>query len=74
MSNCFFTATKIDLRKEDGETVSTSEGEQLKRKIKAVALMECSAKTREGLNEVFEKAISVVVGPKKRNTKFCIIL
>lgn len=36
--------------------------------------MECSAKTREGLNEVFEKAISVVVGPKKRNTKFCIIL
>lgn len=70
----FFTATKIDLRKEGGETVSTSEGHQLKRKIKARALMECSAKTREGLNEVFDKAVRVVVSPNKRDKKLCRIL
>lgn len=71
----FFTATKIDLRKEGGETVSTSEGQQLRRKIKAKALMECSAKTGEGLSEVFENAIREVVSPKKkRDGKYCNIL
>lgn len=38
--------------------------------------MECSAKTREGLCEVFENAIRVAVRPKKRkrDKKYCNIL
>lgn len=37
--------------------------------------MECSAKTREGLSDVFENAIRVVVSPKKGDKKkYCNIL
>lgn len=69
----FFSATKIDLRNEDAETISTSEGNKLKRKIKASAIMECSAINREGLDEIFVKAIRTAVNKRTKKT-YCVLL
>ncbi|XP_046668443.1 ras-like GTP-binding protein RhoL [Homalodisca vitripennis] len=65
-------ATKTDLRNDDGDTISTSEGKKLKRKIKASRLMECSAKNGEGLDEIFIEAVRSVVNKTKR--KQCVYL
>ena len=63
---------KLDLR-EDHETIKKlkekhlapityPQGLAMARKIGAVKYLECSALTREGLNEVFEEAICAVHG------------
>lgn len=81
--------TKIDLREDQetrenlkGEKLPTPEmGHALAQQIGAVAYLECSALTQEGLRRVFEEAIRAVIGRgdskddksvKKR--KGCIIL
>ncbi|XP_054272060.1 ras-like GTP-binding protein RhoL [Macrosteles quadrilineatus] len=61
-------ATKTDLRNEDGDTISTSEGKKMRRKIKATRLVECSAKNNEGLNEIFIDAVRSVVNKNKRKS------
>eukprot|EP01092_Planopodium_desertum_P013739 TRINITY_DN6770_c0_g1_i1.p1 TRINITY_DN6770_c0_g1~~TRINITY_DN6770_c0_g1_i1.p1 ORF type:complete len:208 (-),score=13.40 TRINITY_DN6770_c0_g1_i1:49-639(-) len=62
--------TKIDLR-EDKETLeklkkeklpSPDDGQKLASTIGAVAYLECSALTQEGLKKVFEEAIRAVIG------------
>lgn len=58
---CFLVALKTDLRNENGTYVTYEEGEQLAESINALGYVECSAKTREGLNEVFESAIREVL-------------
>lgn len=82
--------TKIDLR-EDKETLENLKGEklptpemgqQLAASIGAVAYLECSALTQEGLRRVFEEAIRAVIGrdggdgsgPKTRKKRGCTIL
>ncbi|XP_075510907.1 rac-like GTP-binding protein 5 [Primulina tabacum] len=65
--------TKLDLR-EDKQfkndypgafTISTQQGEELKKQIGAVAYIECSAKTQQNVKAVFDAAIKVVLRPPK---------
>ncbi|VDI12765.1 Hypothetical predicted protein [Mytilus galloprovincialis] len=79
--------TKLDIRQDEEQNkskhvdknnlpVSFSEGQSLARKIDAVRYMECSAKTQEGLNSVFEVAIMSVLCPSehKQKHRLCILL
>jgi len=69
-------ATKTDLRddpkaiaelKKTGQTFLTREqGEELKEAIGAKVYMECSAKSRVGVEEVFETAVRVIVEEVER--------
>lgn len=60
--------TKSDLRDTgEIETLSYSDGKRLKRKIRAVKYMECSALNSEGLKEIFIEAVrSGSKRPKKK--------
>jgi len=75
--------TKVDLRKDEAfveknlrannmQPVSTAQGQELARKIKAFKYLECSARTEENLKTVFDEAIKAVYfAPKKK--KKCVI-
>jgi len=45
--------------------ISTEEGTALAKAIKAYAYVECSAKTTDGVKDVFDQAIKCVLFPKK---------
>ena len=47
--------------------VSYEEGEEMKAKIGAVGYHECSAKTKEGVREVFEAATRAAIESNKTN-------
>eukprot|EP00428_Durinskia_dybowskii_P061738 CAMPEP_0170364648 /NCGR_PEP_ID=MMETSP0117_2-20130122/5487_1 /TAXON_ID=400756 /ORGANISM="Durinskia baltica, Strain CSIRO CS-38" /LENGTH=141 /DNA_ID=CAMNT_0010619165 /DNA_START=222 /DNA_END=647 /DNA_ORIENTATION=- len=71
--------TKLDVRGEGkaGDFVSRQAGENLKEELKAFKYLECSARTQEGLKQVFDEAIRCVLlaqsaaGTKKKK---CTIL
>jgi small GTP-binding protein len=78
--------TKLDLRDDQAtldklatqghKPISTAQGEELARKIKAVKFMECSAKTGQQLKSVFDEAVKSVLfkkGNRKRGGR-CLIL
>jgi Ras-related C3 botulinum toxin substrate 1 len=72
--------TKLDMRVEgkSGDFITKAQGEALKDEIKAYKYLECSARTQEGLNEVFDEAIRCVLSSlskedRKKKSK-CIIL
>lgn len=73
--------------KEAGDSlVEGKEGEDMAKQTGCVTYCECSAKTREGLDDVFINAIASVLNPEKfkdkpakespngRKKKFCLIL
>lgn len=69
--------TKIDIRGPDD--IKAAEGNALASQIGAIKYVECSAKTQEGLKEVFDEAIKVVLfpraAPKKSKSKGgCVLL
>nr|UHU71018.1 Rho of plants 6 [Catharanthus roseus] len=79
--------TKLDLRDDKqfkldypgAYTISTEQGDELKKQIGAVAYVECSAKTQQNVKSVFDAAIKVVIRPpkpkkQKRRLKACILL
>ncbi|KAJ6460208.1 rho family small GTP binding protein cdc42 [Mycena sanguinolenta] len=88
---CVIAATQIDLRGPDidtdansGETregrrelITTAQGEELAREIKAVKYVECSAKTREGVQDVFDAVVAAAVqnlhAPQKHRRR-CVVL
>mmetsp|Transcript_25386 Transcript_25386/g.71189 ORF Transcript_25386/g.71189 Transcript_25386/m.71189 type:complete len:195 (+) Transcript_25386:250-834(+) len=51
--------TKTDLRDSCDSPVENSKGEAMAEEIGAVAYMECSAKTTDGLQDIFEKALEI---------------
>merc|ERR1712137_859186 len=65
--------TKLDMREgkiadphADGfEPISTEEGKELQEEIGAQGFVECSAKTRENLKELFETALKIAIKNKK---------
>jgi len=74
--------TKVDLRKDDTvleklrqngqQPITTAQGQELAKKLKAFKYLECSARTRENLKNVFDEAIKAVFfAPKKKKT--CVI-
>jgi len=50
--------TKIDLRESDDKAISRRRGVQLNKDVGGEIYMECSAKTREGLNDVFAECFT----------------
>lgn len=78
--------TKLDLRDNPAEVerlrerrqspVTPQQGDAMRRKISAVCYKECSALTQQGLKDIFDEAIKVVLFPetKKSQSKKCILL
>ncbi|XP_064486435.1 ras-like GTP-binding protein Rho1 [Ornithodoros turicata] len=76
--------TKKDLREDPKEIaalqsrnqapVSTAEGEAVAEKIQAVAYVECSALTQEGVHDVFVTAVTSVLKNKRTKQHRCTIL
>ena len=78
--------TKLDLRDNTAEVerlrsrkqspITQQQGEAMRKKIGAVCFKECSALTHEGLKDIFDEAIKVVLFPetKKKKRSKCTIL
>lgn len=71
----FVSGTKADLRnyQEEMDIISPRDCNKMKRKIKAVKYIECSAIKQEGLEEVFVEALRAVL-KKPPSRKLCCIL
>jgi len=63
-----------ELKKVNQSPVTTDEGMNMKQKIHATAYVECSAKTRVGVQEVFETATKAALENKKKTRKGCVVL
>jgi len=66
---CILVGTKSDVKTQAKDPISFHEGKKMKSKIKAHAFLECSAKTRENLNDVFVEAVRSVM--KNRDKPIC---
>ncbi|XP_075250445.1 ras-related protein Rac1-like [Convolutriloba macropyga] len=76
--------TKMDLketkketsRRQSNDIVTTRTGRDLERSIKACGYVECSAKSGEGVQLVFERAVTACIGKKTRQKpdRTCILL
>ena len=66
--------TKRELSKMKQQPVNTDEGRAMSEKINAFAYLECSAKTKDGVREVFETATRAALQVKKKKTRKCVLL
>ncbi|NXG39506.1 RHOA protein, partial [Dromaius novaehollandiae] len=62
-------ATKIDLRDDEGVRISTVKGKALAASIGAYAYLECSAKTKEGVDTALEIISQCVLNEKRRRKR-----
>jgi len=61
---------KSDMRTDQSKSVVSSEdGDKLKNEIRGSKYVECSAKTQEGIKQVFEEAVRTVFRDVKRQKK-----
>ena len=60
-----------DLGKKSQKPVTAEEGRSMAEKIKAFEYIECSSKTKEGVNEVFSTATRASLRKKKKKRKLC---
>lgn len=67
-------ATKHELMRLKQEPVSTERGREMADKINAFAYLECSAKTKDGVREVFEMATRAALQVKKKSKSKCVLL
>eukprot|EP01126_Amoeba_proteus_P058738 TRINITY_DN761_c0_g1_i5.p2 TRINITY_DN761_c0_g1~~TRINITY_DN761_c0_g1_i5.p2 ORF type:complete len:107 (+),score=15.73 TRINITY_DN761_c0_g1_i5:398-718(+) len=63
-SPIILVATKSDLRASNPDNVSEDKGKEIAKKIQAYKYIECSARTQENLQEVFQETIRAVIRPK----------
>ena len=71
--------TKLDLRDSEADVerlkvknkapITQQQGESMRKRLGAVAYMECSALTQVGLKDIFDEAIRIVVFPKRAQKK-----
>ncbi len=66
--------TKRELAKMKQEAVKSEEGRAMAEKISAFQYLECSAKTKEGVRDVFETATRAALQTKKKKKRNCSIL
>jgi len=76
---CILVGTKSDLKsdasqmkalQEKGQKIkSADDAEELRKQIKAVKYVECSAKTQEGIKQVFDESIKVALFAKRKPQK-----
>lgn len=72
---CLLPGTKSDLRIPNSEKfVTTAEGKKLKNKIRAYAMVECSAKKKHNLQDVFHEAVRAVEKKPHVKTRICRLL
>ena len=64
-------ATIEKLAKTKQKPISFEEGTELAKEVGAVKYLECSAKTQEGLKDVFDEAILAALPPPTQDTKKC---
>lgn len=68
-------ATTIkELQKMKQEPVKPEEGRNMAEKINAFAYLECSAKTKEGVREVFETATKAALSVRIKKKPKCTLL
>ncbi|KAI6216970.1 Ras-like GTP-binding protein RHO isoform X1 [Aphelenchoides fujianensis] len=60
-----------DLSRNKQEPVKTEQAKAIAEQIGAFAYLECSAKTKEGIREVFEKATQAALQQKKKKKEGC---
>jgi Ras family protein A len=63
-----------ELQKMKQEPVRPEDGRAMADKIGANAYLECSAKTKEGVREVFEQATRSALTTKKKSKRRCVVL
>lgn len=63
-----------ELAKMKQKPVTSEEGRAMAEKINAYGYLECSAKTKDGVREVFETATRAALQVKRRNRKKCILI
>ena len=66
--------TRKDLAKAKQEPVKTEEGRVMSEKIGAYTYLECSAKTNEGVRDVFETATRAALQTKRKKKRMCTLL
>ena len=66
--------TKWELQKMKQEPVRGDQGREMSEKINAFAYLECSAKSKEGVREVFETATRAALQVKKKKKNKCVLL
>lgn len=75
LSFLYILGTKLDLRVPNSERfVTLAEGKKMKNKIHAFALVECSARRKVNLADVFHEAVRAVSKKPYKKRNACLIL
>jgi len=67
-------AFQAKMRKEGKSFVTTEKGEEMKRKTDAAGLFECSAKSKDNVQQTFEEATRIALKGGGRKKKGCVLL